>query len=46
MAKYMCQCDCDAVIEVKDGDKVPQCCGKSMKKVSDDKSIKRSSCCG
>ena len=44
MAKYKCQCDCDAIIEIKDSKKVPECCGKPMKKVSDDEKVSRKGC--
>ena len=42
MSKYKCQCGCGAVVETK-GDKVPTCCGKPMKKVSD--KTKTEKCC-
>jgi len=45
MAKYTCQCGCDVVVDVKDGGKVPECCGKPMKKVNTAKASRRCGCC-
>jgi len=45
MVKYICQCGCEVVVEVEDGKKIPQCCGKPMKKVADDAKVSGKGCC-
>ncbi|MFH1522655.1 MAG: hypothetical protein ABIE43_02435 [Patescibacteria group bacterium] len=48
MTKYICQCGCETTIEIKKGEKEPECCGKPMKKFNDKEKSKtiRCGCCG